>query len=480
MNAVAPIHPVILSGGSGSRLWPLSRRLLPKQFLALAGDRTMLQETATRFVDSAFASLTVICNSEHRFFIAEQLREAGLGGSTIVLEPEGRNTAPAACTASLTIAESDPEGLILLAPSDHIIGEKETFRAAITTARLAADAGKIVVFGIEPRGAETGYGYIFAKGPIDGAPGCRAVRRFVEKPDSEKARAYIAEGDCYWNAGIFLFKASVLLAEIERLNPVILAACKTALSKSRRDLDFVRLDEDSFRAAPSLSLDIAVMEKTSRAAVIPVNMGWSDVGSWQALWEISAKDSGGNVTQGDVLIEGVKNCHLRSDGPLLAAVGVEDLIVVATPDAVLVAHRGAAQDVKKIVDELERRGREHHVHHRRVFRPWGSYESIDLGDRFQVKRIRVAPGQKLSLQMHNHRAEHWVVVGGVARVTRGDEEFLLQENQSTFIPLGTRHRLENPGEVMLDLIEVQSGSYLGEDDIVRFDDAYGRAGAKGG
>jgi mannose-1-phosphate guanylyltransferase/mannose-6-phosphate isomerase len=359
-----------------------------------------------------------------------------------------------------------------------VIENVDAFRKAIAAALPAAEAGAIVTFGIKPTTPETGYGYIFGGETLKGAPGCLAVQRFVEKPDRATAERYLANGNYFWNGGIFLFKASTLLKEMERLQPEMLKACTESFARGRVDLDFVRLDEESFKACPAQSIDYAIMEHTGSAAVVPVDMGWSDVGSWHALWDITEKSETGNAVQGDVLTERVKNSYLRSDGPLLAAVGVEDLVIVATTDAVLVSHRDAAQDVKKIVDELERQGRDLHVAHRRVYRPWGSYEGIDAGERFQVKRIIVNPGAKLSLQMHHHRAEHWIVVAGTARVTCGEKEFLLHENESTFIPLGTRHRLENPGKVPLHLIEVQSGTYLGEDDIVRFEDSYGRTDEK--
>jgi mannose-1-phosphate guanylyltransferase/mannose-6-phosphate isomerase len=469
----ALIHPAILSGGSGSRLWPLSRRLYPKQLLPLAGPRSMIQDTALRLARGGFAPPLVICNQEHRFLIAEQLRESGIAESTILLEPAGRNTAPAAAVAALIVSASDPDAVILLLPSDHVIADIEAFHKSVEIAVLAAKAGALVTFGIKPDAPVTGYGYICAGEAIAGAKGSFRVQRFVEKPDRSSAERYVASGNFFWNSGIFLFSARRLLGEIERLQPEMLAACREAVAKGRKDLDFIRLDEASFARCPSQSLDYAVMEHTANAAVVPVEMGWSDVGSWHALWEIAEKSEDGNALKGDVLVHEVRNSYLRSDGPLLAAVGVEDVVVVATADAVLVLHRDSAQDVKKIVDELERQGREQHIQHRRVFRPWGSYEGIDQGERFQVKRIIVNPGAKLSLQMHHHRAEHWVVVAGTARVTCGEKEFLLHENESTFIPLGTRHRLENPGKVPLHLIEVQSGTYLGEDDIVRFEDTYG-------
>ena len=473
----AVIHPVILSGGAGSRLWPLSRRLYPKQLLPLAGERTMIQDTAARFKGERFAPPIVICNQEHRFLIAEQLRETGTSGARIVLEPVGRNTAPAAAIAALLVTTTNPDAIVLLVPSDHVIRNLAAFAHAIDAALPAARNGALVTFGIKPSAPETGYGYIARGEALSGAPGAFRVERFVEKPDRATAETYLASGRHFWNSGMFLFSARALLGEMKRLEPKMLAACEAAVARGRGDMDFFRLDEASFEASPAQSIDYAIMEKTSHAAVVPVDMGWSDVGSWQSLWDITAKNDAGNATQGDVMVEGVRNSYLRSDGPLVAAVGVEDLVVVATTDAVLVAHRDATQDVKRVVDALEKAGREQHVQHRKVYRPWGSYESIDTGERFQVKRIVVNPGAKLSLQMHHHRAEHWVVVSGTARVVCGEKEFLLQENESTFIPLGTRHRLENPGKVPLHLIEVQSGTYLGEDDIVRFEDTYGRTGA---
>jgi mannose-1-phosphate guanylyltransferase / mannose-6-phosphate isomerase len=467
------IHPVIMSGGAGSRLWPLSRQLYPKQLLPLAGERTMIQETARRVQGPGFAAPMAVCNQEHRFLIAEQLRENGGAAPTIVLEPVGRNTAPVAAIASLMLAEQDPSALILLMPADHVVLDKDAFQKAVSIAAEAARTGAIVTFGIAPKSPETGYGYI-QRGDASSAAGSFQVRRFEEKPDRETAQRYIDTGEYYWNGGIFLFSAKAYLDELTKLEPKIVESCREAVAKGRRDLDFFRLDEQSFTACPSKSIDYAVMEHTKRAAMVPVDMGWSDVGSWQSLWEIAARDGSGNAIEGDVVAVNVSNSYLRSEGPLLAAVGFDDLVVVATQDAVLVTRRGATQDVKKLVEEIERSGHHHHLHHRQVFRPWGSYDSIDNGERFQVKRIVVNPGAKLSLQMHHHRAEHWIVVAGTAKVTCGDKEFLLRENESTYIPLGSRHRLENPGSIPLHLIEVQSGSYLGEDDIVRFEDTYGR------
>ncbi len=466
------VVPVILSGGSGSRLWPLSRKALPKQLLALAGDNTMIQDTVARARGPGFAAPIVICGQEHRFLIAEQLRAAGFDGARIILEPAGRNTAPAAAVAALKILEDDPDGLLLLMPSDHIVANVKAFHEAVGVAAKAARGGALVTFGIQPAGPETGYGYI--KGGKALPSGALAVERFVEKPDRATAQGYLKAGGYYWNSGMFLFSAKTFLAEMKRLEPGMLACCQGALEHAHRDMDFIRLGEAAFLACPAQSIDYAVMEHAANAAVVPVEMGWNDVGSWQSLWEIAPRGADGNALLGDVITEKAKNSYIRSEGVLVAAVGVENLVVVATKDAVLVAHRDAAQDVKKIVEQLEAAGRDNHINHAVVHRPWGSYESVDTGKNFQVKRIIVKPGAKLSLQMHHHRAEHWIVVSGAARVTCDDKVFLLQENESTFIPLGAKHRLENPGKVPLHLIEVQSGAYLGEDDIVRFEDTYGR------
>jgi len=471
---MSKIVPVILSGGSGSRLWPLSRKALPKQLLALAGDRTMIQETATRAAGEGFAAPLVISSQEHRFLIAEQLRAANIAHAGIILEPVGRNTAPAAAIAALKVAQDDPEALILLMPSDHVVGDRAAFHAAVAVAAKAAEAGTLVTFGIKPTAPETGYGYIKAAQALAAAPGALAVERFVEKPDRATAETYIASGDYFWNSGMFLFRARVLLDELARLQPRMLDACRDALAHAHRDMDFIRLGEPAFVACPSDSIDYAVMEHAGKAAVVPVEMGWNDVGSWQSLWDIAAHDGGGNVILGDAITEKAKNSYIRSEGPLVAAVGVEDLVVVATKDAVLVSHRGASQDVKNIVDQLDRAGRDSHVHHAVVHRPWGTYESIDSGPNFQVKHIMVKPDARLSLQMHHRRAEHWIVVEGSALVTCGDRRFALKPNESAFIPQGARHRLENTGPGPLHLIEVQLGSYLGEDDIVRFEDSYGR------
>lgn len=471
---MALLHPVILSGGVGSRLWPLSRSLFPKQLLALAGDHSLIQDTVLRAAGPAFEEPLIVCNVEHRFLIAEQMRAAGQTPGAIVLEPMGRNTAPAAAVAALMLAEKDPDAILLLMPADHVVRDIDAFQRAADSAAAAAARGHLVTFGITPRGPETGYGYVQRGAPLSENGRTFAVRRFVEKPDAATAAGYIQAGDYYWNSGMFAFQASSFIAELERLEPAMVTSCRAAVRSGKQDLDFFRLEPAAFEACKSISIDYAVMEHTPKAAIVPVEMGWSDIGSWEALWDASDKDIGGNALKGDVLHHATRNSYLRSEGPLVAAVGVEDLVVVATKDAVLVSRKDASQDVKKIVEQLDQSGRELHVTHRKVFRPWGAYEGLDIGENFQVKRITVNPGAKLSLQMHHKRAEHWVVVSGVARVTRNEEVFTLRENESTFIPLGATHRLENIGSDPLHLIEVQSGHYLGEDDIVRFEDSYGR------
>jgi mannose-1-phosphate guanylyltransferase / mannose-6-phosphate isomerase len=468
------IYPVILSGGTGSRLWPLSRSLFPKQLLALAGEQSLIQDTVLRAKGAEFAAPLIVCNSEHRFLIAEQMREAGISPQAIVLEPMGRNTAPAAAISALILSENNPEALMLLMPADHIVRDRTAFLQAVTRAGAAAQQNYLVTFGVRPDSPETGYGYIRRGPALKELAGSFAVARFVEKPDAATAANYVASGDYDWNSGMFLIKAGVFLTELERLEPELLAHCRDALTKGGKDLDFFRLEAEAFAKAKAISIDYAVMERTHKAAVVPVDMGWSDIGSWEALWTAAARDDCGNATKGDVLHYGSRNSYLRSEGPLVAAVGVEDIVVVATQDAVLVSHKSASQDVKRIVEQLEQSGRELHTTHRKVYRPWGSYEGIDNGDKFQVKHIIVNPGAKLSLQMHYKRAEHWIVVSGIARVTCDDNVFPLKENESTYIPLGAKHRLENIGEEPLHLIEVQSGTYLGEDDIVRFEDTYGR------
>lgn len=464
------VQPVILSGGSGTRLWPLSREAYPKQFLPLAGELTMLQATWQRVAPIASRGPLVIANEEHRFVAAEQLQQVGAEPAAIILEPVGRNTAPAIAVAALEATRDGADALLLVLPSDHVITDEAAFRAAVQAASSAAEAGKLVTFGIVPTGPETGYGYIKA---ADGQ-GARAVERFVEKPDLDTATGYVASGQYYWNSGMFLFKASRYLQELERLQPAMLSACRTAWEGARRDADFTRLDKDAFTAVPSDSIDYAVMEKTADAVVVPLDAGWNDVGSWTALRDVSQQDGDGNAHQGDVIAIDCRNTYAYGQR-LVAMVGLDDVIVVETDDAVLVGKADRMQEVKTVVAKLKADGRSEATWHRKVYRPWGAYDSIDNGERFQVKRITVKPGGTLSLQMHHHRAEHWIVVSGTAEVTRGDEVILLSENQSTYIPLGVTHRLRNPGKLPLELIEVQSGSYLGEDDIVRFEDTYGRS-----
>ncbi|MBN5050952.1 mannose-1-phosphate guanylyltransferase/mannose-6-phosphate isomerase [Stenotrophomonas maltophilia] len=464
------VQPVILSGGSGTRLWPLSREAYPKQFLPLAGELTMLQATWQRVAPIASRGPLVIANEEHRFVAAEQLQQVGAEPAAIILEPVGRNTAPAIAVAALEATRDGADALLLVLPSDHVITDEAAFRAAVQAASSAAEAGKLVTFGIVPTGPETGYGYIKA---ADGQ-GVRAVERFVEKPDLEIATGYVASGQYYWNSGMFLFKASRYLQELERLQPAMLSACRDAWQSARRDADFTRLDKDAFTAVPSDSIDYAVMEKTADAVVVPLDAGWNDVGSWTALRDVSQQDGDGNAHQGDVIAIDCRNTYAYGQR-LVAMVGLDDVIVVETDDAVLVGKADRMQEVKTVVAKLKADGRSEATWHRKVYRPWGAYDSIDNGERFQVKRITVKPGGTLSLQMHHHRAEHWIVVSGTAEVTRGDEVILLSENQSTYIPLGVTHRLRNPGKLPLELIEVQSGSYLGEDDIVRFEDTYGRS-----
>ncbi|KGQ20240.1 Mannose-1-phosphate guanylyltransferase [Lysobacter dokdonensis DS-58] len=466
--------PIILSGGSGSRLWPLSREAYPKQFLPLAGKDTMLQATWHRVAPLTTSAPIVVANEAHRFMVAEQLREAGCTPSAIVLEPLGRNTAPAIAVAALQAMAGGDDPLLLVLPSDHVIADATAFRTAVLRAESAARKGRLVTFGIVPSGPETGYGYIRAKSDDTAADGARDVAEFVEKPDAATAAGYVASGDYFWNSGMFLFRASLYLAELERQSPAMLIACRAALAKAAVDADFVRLDQVSFSECPSDSIDYAVMEKTALASVLPISVGWNDVGSWSALWDIAEQDGNGNAHHGDVIARNCRDTLAWGDGRLVALLGLQDVVVVDTADAVLVAHKDHVQDVKSIVSSLKAQGRPEPTWHRKVYRPWGSYDSIDLGERFQVKRITVKPGAQLSLQMHHHRAEHWIVVSGTGRITRGDETLILSENQSTYIPLGVKHRLENPGRMPLELIEVQSGSYLGEDDIVRFEDAYGR------
>ncbi|MHC1672819.1 mannose-1-phosphate guanylyltransferase/mannose-6-phosphate isomerase [Stenotrophomonas maltophilia] len=467
---MSSIQPVILSGGSGTRLWPLSREAYPKQFLPLAGELTMLQATWQRVAPLTARGPLVIANEEHRFVAAEQLQQVGAEPAAIILEPVGRNTAPAIAVAALEATRDGADALLLVLPSDHVITDEAAFRNAVQAAASAAEAGKLVTFGIVPTGPETGYGYIKA---ADGQ-GVRAVERFVEKPDLETATGYVSSGQYYWNSGMFLFKASRYLQELERFQPEMLARSRQAWQQARRDADFTRLDKDAFTAVPSDSIDYAVMERTADAVVIPLDAGWNDVGSWTALRDVSQQDGDGNAHQGDVIAIDCRNTYAYAQR-LVALVGLDDVIVVETDDAVLVGKADRMQEVKTVVAKLKAEGRSEATWHRKVYRPWGAYDSIDNGERFQVKRITVKPGGTLSLQMHHHRAEHWIVVSGTAEVTRGNEVILLSENQSTYIPLGVTHRLRNPGKLPLELIEVQSGSYLGEDDIVRFEDTYGRS-----
>lgn len=468
------IVPVILSGGSGTRLWPVSRESFPKQLWPLVSDKTMVQETALRAAGAGFAPPVVVCNHEHRFLIAEQLRGAGISDARIVLEPAGRNSAPAIAAAALLVAEADPDAVLWMMAADASIADTAALLRALDAAATAARAGYVVTFGMKPTAPETGYGYIEIGAALREADGVFSVARFREKPDAATAQQFLADGRHLWNSGMFVFTARTLLAELERHAPDVLPAVRQAVAERAADLDFIRLGVAAFTACPSISLDYAVAERTSRAAVVPADLGWSDVGSWGALWELGAKDADGNVALGDVVLEGAENCYVRSDGMLAAVVGLKDAVVVVTEDAVLAMHRGLSQDVKKIVDRLKAAGRTEATAHNRTYRPWGYYESLIQGDRFQVKRIVVTPGRQLSLQSHFHRAEHWVVVNGTARVTRDQEVVILRENESIYLPLGCVHRLENPGKINLALIEVQVGAYLGEDDIVRFEDIYGR------
>ena len=479
------LQPVLLSGGSGTRLWPLSREAYPKQFLALSGERTMLQDTWLRVAPLATLAPIVVANEEHRFLAGEQLRQAGVDGAAIVLEPVGRNTAPAIAAAALQAMAGGADPLLLVLPSDHVVRDAAAFQAAVREAVPAAEAGALVTFGIVPEAPETGFGYIQAgagqagEGQVGASQagageGVREVLRFVEKPDAATAQAYVDDGGYYWNSGMFLFRASRYLEELGRFRPDMLDAVRVAFDGSARDGDFVRLDKDAFAAAPSDSIDYAVMEKTARAMVLPVDIGWNDVGSWSALWAVSEQDADGNAHNGEVIAVDSHGSYVWSRR-MVALVGVDDLVVVETDDAVLVAAKDRVQQVKDVVARLKADDRSHAVLHREVHRPWGSYDSIDQDDGFQVKRIKVKPGGRLSLQSHKCRAEHWIVVRGTARVTRDNDVFELHANQSTYIPLGAKHRLENPGTEVLELIEVQSGDYLGEDDIVRYEDVYGRS-----
>ncbi|MEC9346205.1 MAG: mannose-1-phosphate guanylyltransferase/mannose-6-phosphate isomerase [Pseudomonadota bacterium] len=473
-SETARLFPVLLSGGSGTRLWPLSRKLFPKQLLPLEGDGTMLQATALRLPgDATCRPPLVICNNDHRFVIAEQLRAIDRAPLQIMLEPVGRNTAPAAAAAALFCKGQAADAIIALLPADHAIRDVPAFRERLAQAVRLADAGHIVTFGMRPTSPHTGYGYIRAGESL--GEGAHRVDRFAEKPDAATAAQWLAEGGYFWNSGMFVARADVLLEEMGRFRPDIVAAVGAAMDKGVTDLDFFRLDAEAFAACPAQSIDYAVMEPTNRAVVIACDFGWSDIGSWSALWDIGEKDAAGNVTVGDVILKDVANSYVRTEGSVVAAVGVSDLVIVETADAVLVASRDRAEDVKQVVEVLQREGRAEHETHIRHYRPWGYYETLDEGPRFQVKRLMVKPGAQLSYQKHHHRAEHWVVVSGTAEVTRGDTKTILGENQSTYIDVGMPHRLANPGKLDLEVIEVQSGGYLGEDDIVRLDDPYNRA-----
>ena len=473
-NQSVDLVPVILCGGSGTRLWPVSRKSFPKQFWPLLSTTPMLAETALRGTGAGFAAPIVVANQEHRFIVAEQLRDAGVKAPRILLEPVGRNSAPAIAAAALLAAETDPHAVLWIMAADAAIQDEPALHEALAKAAAAARAGYIVTFGMQPTAAETGYGYIAQGEALPNLSGVHKLARFVEKPDATRAAQMLAEGGYLWNSGMFIFRADIMIEELQSLAPEVLTAARAAVAARHDDLDFIRLDEASFAAAPDISIDYAIAEKTHKAAVVPAALGWSDVGSWSALAEIAPKDSAGNFAQGDVVLENAENCYARSEGMLTALLGVQDLVVVTTQDAVLVAHKSEAQNVKKIVDKLKAQKRPEAEAQYRSYRPWGFYESLIQGERFQVKRIVVWPGRRLSLQKHFHRAEHWVVVAGCALVTRDTEELLIQENESIYLPLGCVHRLDNPGKIPLTLIEVQSGSYLGEDDIVRIEDHYGR------
>lgn len=476
------VKPVILSGGSGTRLWPLSRQLYPKQLLPLVGEQTLLQDTITRLENfpNISETVTVICNDSHRFLVAEQLREINIKADALLLEPVGRNTAPALTLAAIANRELGNDDILLVMPADHVIRDNESFQKALNEGALLAAQNYLVTFGIVPDRPETGYGYIEQGKEID-KDLSYAINRFVEKPELETAKKYFDSGNFLWNSGKFMVKSSVWLAQIGQYAPKILEKCEQAYEKGKSEMDFYRIDEDTFNQCPSDSIDYAVAEKIVasddskiKAAVIPLDAGWSDIGAWAELWKIGNKDEAGNVIQGDVVALDSENSMLFSQQRLIAAVGLKDIVVIETADAILVADRDKVQDVKRVVEWIKSEGREEHLNHRCVFRPWGNYDSIDMGERYHVKRITVDPGGVLSLQMHQHRAEHWIVVSGTAKVTRDDETFMVTENESTYIPVGTKHRLENTGSIPLEMIEVQSGSYFGEDDIVRYEDIYGR------
>ncbi|MBU1330674.1 MAG: mannose-1-phosphate guanylyltransferase/mannose-6-phosphate isomerase [Gammaproteobacteria bacterium] len=466
--------PVILSGGSGSRLWPLSRKQYPKQFLALTGTDTLFQQTLKRLAFDGMQPPILVCNKEHRFIVQEQLQAQNLASQALLLEPFGRNTAPAVAMAAMKLVGQGRDELMLVLPADHVIDDQPAFQKALNLARETAEKGEMVLFGIPATRPETGYGYI--KSVADDAlpEGVIRVQRFVEKPDEARAREFVASGDYFWNSGMFLFRASRYLEELQRHEPDIYDTCLLALERSETDGDTVNIDVATFECCPDNSIDYAVMERTNRACVVPLNAGWNDVGSWSSIWDVHAKDANGNVTKGDVTVHDSRNCLVHGNGKLVSVIGLDDIVVVETKDAMMIAHKDRVQDVKTVVNQLDAQGRSETQNHCEVYRPWGSYDSVDTGGRFQVKRITVKPGAQLSLQMHHHRAEHWIVVSGTAEVTCDDKTFLLTENQSTYIPMTSVHRLSNPGKIPLEIIEVQSGGYLGEDDIERFEDVYGR------
>ena len=466
------ILPVVMAGGSGTRLWPLSRSLYPKQFLSLVDDASLLQGTLLRLENLDCTTPLIISNNEHRFIVAEQLRQAGIVDFDIILEPMGRNTAPAIALAALHALRDGDDPIMLVLAADHVIQNVDAFCSSVTLAQRQAVDGKMVTFGIVPTHAETGYGYIRQGKEV--LESVFEVDAFVEKPDQSTAEAYLCDGHYLWNSGMFMFKASVYLSELEKFRPDILSVCKKAMSGASSDLDFIRLEDSVFAACPDESIDYAVMEKTSHSVVVPMDAQWCDVGSWSSLWDISTKDDNGNVTHGDVIYHNSNNNYVYAENSLVATIGTDNLVIVQTKDALLIAKQDQVQNIKKVVDVLKREKRSEHISHREEYRPWGRYDSVDQGGRYQVKRITVKPGERLSTQMHYHRAEHWVAVAGTAKVTRGDDVFLVSENESTFIPVGVVHTLENPGKVPLEVIEIQSGTYLGSDDIVRFDDKYGR------
>jgi mannose-1-phosphate guanylyltransferase/mannose-6-phosphate isomerase len=469
--------PVILSGGSGSRLWPLSRKLFPKQFLALTGEHTLFQQTLERLAIDGIQAPIVVCNKDHKFIVREQLGSLKLSTQSIMLEPFGRNTAPAVAMAAMKLYSEGRDELMLVLPADHVIDDQRALQRALALATVAAENGQMVLFGVPASRPETGYGYIQASTDAELPDGVSRVARFVEKPDEVRAAEYIASGDYFWNSGMFMFRASRYLEELKKHEPDIYDTCMLTLERSIQEGDDIEIDAATFACCPENSIDYAVMEKTDAACMVPLDAGWNDVGSWSSIWEVHDKDENGNVTKGDVLVHDSRNCLVHGNGKLVSVIGLDNIVVVETKDAMMIAHKDRVQDVKKVVQALDEQGRNETQAHCEVYRPWGSYDSVDNGGRFQVKHITVKPGAQLSLQMHHHRAEHWIVVSGTAEVTCNDRKFLLTENQSTYIPMTSVHRLANPGKIPLEIIEVQSGSYLGEDDIERLEDVYGRSGS---